>query len=78
MNAQLIEMDEKDYEEMLDEIYPDGVTVCGMTYSVGRALKEIDPVAFRCGMAEQPEQWECNECSCIYDNEEEANDCCID
>jgi hypothetical protein len=43
------------YEEMLDEIYGDRngtINICGMQYSPGRALKEIDPVAFRIGKSE--------------------------
>ena len=35
------------YEDMLDG---DGdVTVCGYSYSPSRILKEVDPVAYRCG-----------------------------
>jgi hypothetical protein len=36
------------YDEMLDECYP-MVDVCGYTYDPSRALKELDPIAYRCG-----------------------------
>lgn len=39
------------YAEFLDEIYGE-TEICGMPYSSGRALYEVDPVAFRVGMAE--------------------------
>lgn len=37
------------YAELLDEIYGE-VSICGLTYSAGYALRECDPVAFRCGL----------------------------
>jgi len=42
--AEALEM----YEEMLDDC--EGlVELCGMTYSASNVLREIDPVAYRCG-----------------------------
>ncbi len=46
------EMSEDDYEELLDELYGD-VQIGSYSYSSGRALKEIDPIAFRCGISEE-------------------------
>lgn len=40
---------ERDYEELLGELY-DTVEICGYTFDAGRALKELDPIAFREGM----------------------------
>lgn len=37
------------YVDMLDDIYGE-VEICGNQYSAGLALKEVDPVAFRCGL----------------------------
>lgn len=37
---------ERQYEELLGEIY-DTVEICGHTFDAGRALKELDPIAFR-------------------------------
>ena len=42
---------EDEYDEMLDECN-DVVTVCGMTYSPSEVLKKVDPIAYRCGMAD--------------------------
>jgi hypothetical protein len=37
---------EEAYEELLDEVYGT-VEVAGMTFDTGRALRELDPIAFR-------------------------------
>lgn len=39
---------DEEYADHLDECYGD-VEVCGYSYGAGRLLKEVDPVAFRCG-----------------------------
>jgi len=39
------------YEEMLDECYPD-LMIAGFAYSTSRALKEVDPIAYRCGFSD--------------------------
>ena len=44
-------MGEDIYEEMLDECYGE-IDVCGYSYSASYALRELDPVAYRCGMAD--------------------------
>ena len=36
------------YDEMLDDC-EGPVTLCGMTYSASQVLREVDPVAYRCG-----------------------------
>ena len=40
---------EQRYEDFLDELYGE-IETAGMTFWTGRALKELDPTAFRCGM----------------------------
>ena len=37
------------FEEMLDDVYGT-VSVAGMEYGTARALKELDPIAYRCWM----------------------------
>jgi hypothetical protein len=73
------EMTEQEYEDRLDEIYGE-VEICGMTFNSGRALKELDPTAFRCGKGDyestQDSTWLCGECDSDYDNEDEAEACC--
>jgi hypothetical protein len=75
MEAYLKEVSEKEFEENLTDIYGE-VEICGMKFESGRALKEIDPIAFRCAMNDEPEIWVCDECKTEFETEEEANDCC--
>jgi hypothetical protein len=35
------------FEEQLDAIYGDQISICGYNYSPGHALRRLDPVAFR-------------------------------
>jgi hypothetical protein len=37
------------YEEFLNEVH-ETVAICGYEYDAGRALRILDPIAFRCGM----------------------------
>ena len=37
------------FEEMLDEVYGT-VSVAGMEYGTARALRDLDPIAYRCWM----------------------------
>ena len=39
------------YDDMLDECHEE-VTICGMKYNTSRALKEVDPIAYRCGFSD--------------------------
>ena len=41
-------MDDEAYDEMLDECYGQ-VEIGGLFYSTSLALKEVDPIAYRCG-----------------------------
>lgn len=67
------------YDEMLDET---GGGYLVETYGASRILKEVDPIAYNCGMNDfidiLPEVWVCNECGEEYDTEEEAEGCCIE
>lgn len=47
-----VELSDDAWEENLDDVYGE-VEVCGMTYSSGRALRELDPTAFRCGKSDE-------------------------
>lgn len=46
-----ISLTNDEYSEHLTECYGD-VEVCGYSYGAGRLLKEVDPVAFRCGKSD--------------------------
>ena len=52
--------DEDLYEDLLTEVY--GSFQCGhFEFDAGRIFKELDPIAFRCGMSEV-EEGLCDEC----------------
>lgn len=57
--------DEDMYEEFINEIYPE-VKIGQLTFSPGKILRELDPVAFRCGMSEEEEDL-CDECKKEFD-----------
>ena len=40
------------FEELLDECYPE-ITVGCCTWSAGQVMREMDPIAFRCGVSEE-------------------------
>ena len=73
--AELKEWDDDAVENYLDETFEE-VDICGMKYSAGRALKELDPTAFRCARADMPEKWVCTVCDSVYETEDEAEACC--
>lgn len=75
MNAIQIELTEEKYEEFLNLIY-DEINIGSFTFEPGRILRELNPAAFRCGMAEELEQWQCSECDQIYENQDNAEECC--
>ena len=75
-----LELTDDEYKDVLNDIYPD-VTICGMEYSQGDILAEIDPVAFRCGKNDYEVRndsgvWVCGTCESEYDSEGEAEECC--
>lgn len=39
------------YEEQLNECY-EPVSICGFNYDQGHALRNLDPIAFGCGVSE--------------------------
>ena len=43
---------EQVYREMLDECHGDAVNIAGYFYSTANALKAVDPVAYRVGLAD--------------------------
>lgn len=78
MEAKPVEMTESEYEDYLNECF-ETVTICGMTYDQGSALRQLDPIAFRCGLADMDtEKWECGYCGERFDDETSAEECCVD
>jgi hypothetical protein len=74
-NYEEVELSEDEYEEMLNELYGT-VSICGMEFDSGRVLRELDPTAFRCGMADEPQRWKCLGCGEVYEDEDRAAECC--
>ena len=46
---------DENYDEMLDDCYPEA-EICGHKYLPSIALKEVDPIAYRCGIGDY-ENW---------------------
>lgn len=42
---------EEEYEELLREEYGD-VEICGYVYDAAYALREVDPIAYQCGLSD--------------------------
>ncbi len=52
---------DEEYNEHLDSVFDD-VEVCGMTYAVSYALKELDPTAYRCAKSDYESDFELENC----------------
>ena len=66
-----LEPDEEKICQLLDESYPE-VKIGQLTFSPSQIVKECDPVAFRCMVADEPIQYQCDDCNEIFDDENEA------
>ena len=51
-----------EFDEYLDERYAE-VTICGMTYSASRILKECDPTAYRCVKSDYESDFDLDDCT---------------
>ena len=59
-----------EYEQMLDDVYGD-VEICGMIYSSSRALKLLDPVAYRCAKNDFESDYDLDNCEEYKDLKDE-------
>ena len=71
------EFTEDDYADYLDEVLGD-IEVGNLTFQASLIIRELDPIAFRCGMSdvELDPEWECGECGEVFETEEDAEECC--
>ena len=73
------ELDEDEVIDQLDDIYGE-VNICGIKYSSGKALLELDPIAFHQSKLDLENnmdiRWECGSCGEQFDNKDDAEDCC--
>jgi hypothetical protein len=63
----------------LDELYPEPVTACGMTFDQSYILKHLDRVAFDMHASDSMNWYQCDVCGKVYKGggaEEEARECC--
>ena len=83
MNAKVIEFDidtteaEEEYDGALDGCGT--VSAGGMEFYPSDILKNCDPIAYRCGMIDHfdgRESYECGECGEVFDDDDEAEECC--
>jgi hypothetical protein len=76
VNVEEVYMSDEEYEEFLNELYGE-VEICGLKYSAGYALRQLDETAFNCGQSETL-RFKCGECGKIYEEDEadEADECC--
>jgi hypothetical protein len=69
----------EEYDDFLDEVSGD-VQIGILSYSASQVLKEVDPIAYRCGFSDwldsMPRPWKCEECDETYETEEKAEECC--
>ena len=80
MSAEKIELTEKKYEDYLNRINVD-INILGIIMQQGTILRKCNPIAFKCGMNDYDsfnEKWECTKCDSIYDNFDDAENCCND
>ena len=75
MNIYEKELDDDTFEEQLNEVYGN-VDICGYSFPAGQALRELDPTAFDCGIADRPPIFCCGECNIEFEEPEEAETCC--
>lgn len=75
MNAKLKEIDENEFEQEITEQYGT-FSVGNLEFNAGRIMRELDPTAFRCAIADEPETWICDECDSEHETENEAEECC--
>ena len=51
VEEQIEALDEEGFDEWLDEVQPEGVSIGSLNYPASRVLKEVDTIAYRCCMA---------------------------
>lgn len=68
---------EEDYDDMLDE--QGDIVIGSLHYSPSQVLKEVDPIAYRVGLADIQEyetRYKCPICDEEHEDEDDAKWCC--
>ena len=53
---------ESEYDYFLDQNYGE-VNICGLTYSASSALKNLDPIAYRCSKSDYESNFDLEDCA---------------
>ena len=62
MSFKMTESDlQESFEESLDDMYPE-VTICGITFSASRVLREMDPIGFQVSMSDYADNMDIEVC----------------
>ena len=64
---------DEEYDEHLDSVF-DEVEICGFTFSVSYALKELDPIAYRCGKSDYESNFDLSDCEDYQDLQAELEE----
>ena len=64
---------EEQFNEFLDEVHSE-VEVMGMTYSASYALKELDPIAYRCAKLDYESNFDVSDCEEYQDLQSELDE----
>ena len=70
--------DDKAFADYLNELY-EPVTICGITFDQGTAIRELDPTAFNCmrnDMQEYTTIYTCPVCCKEHEDRDDALWCC--
>ena len=62
MSFKMTESDlQESFEASLDDMYPE-VTICGITFSPSRVLREMDPIGFQVSMSDYADNMDIEVC----------------
>ena len=62
MTFKMTESDlQESFEQSLDDMYPE-VTICGITFSASRVLREMDPIGFQVSMIDYADNMDIEVC----------------
>lgn len=67
-------MSEDEYEEFITDLYGQ-FCVVSSCFDAGRILRELDPIAFDCGISDDM-RWHCTEIDEVFDDYDDAVDAC--
>lgn len=73
INSFEYECSDEVYNNMLDDCYEE-VNVCGCIYQPSEALKQLDPIAYRCGKSDYESEYDLDNCEEYIDLKDELEE----